>query len=383
MAVSLDESARTPERQRVGVVHVVLSLRPGGTERLVVDIVKTLRDRFRMSVCCLDELGSLADELIAVDVPVMSLGRSPGFQPGLGRQIANVAKQMSSLVLHCHHYSPFVYGACAKVLNPRLRVVFTEHGRLSDAGPSRKRRLANHILRVLPDRVYAVSGDLREHLIDEGFGPAQVRVQHNGIPLGQPPAPDEVARARRELGIDVRSFVIGAVGRLDPVKDFPTLLRAIKLLRLRVPQVKLVLVGDGPERERLEGVILDEGIGDVVQLTGYRADVRSLLPAFDVYVNSSITEGVSLTILEAMAAERPVVATRVGGTPEVIFEQLNGVLVEARNPGSIASAIEALVERNEWRKTIGRAGHERVVEAFSVERMVQEYANAYLACNAR
>lgn len=356
---------------------MVLSLTPGGTERLVIEIVKALRTRFRMSVCCLDEPGALAPELEPMDVPVIALGRAPGFHPLLGRQLASIARRYSSDILHCHHYSPFVYGACARFWRPRMRVIFTEHGRLSDAGPSKKRHIANQVLRAVPERVYAVSEDLRQHIIEEGFFANQVRVRHNGIRIGPIPTVGEAQHARSELGLGPEAFVVGAVGRLDPVKDLETLLHAIALVRSRVPQVRLVVVGQGPERDRLTSLIERLAITDLVRLLGYRADVRQILTAFDVYVNSSVTEGVSLTILEAMAAALPVVATRVGGTPEVVVDGQTGLLVSSRNPKEIAHALNSIQQHPDWGRQLGAAGRTRVVDRFSIEGMVAEYASAY------
>src|SRR5262245_6119559 len=151
-------------------MHVVLSLSPGGTERLVIEIVRRLIPRSIGSlVCCLDDAGEWATELYQVGVPVVALNRAPGFRPGVARSIAKLARVHQVDVLHCHHYSPFVYGQMATLLQPRLRVVFTEHGRLSDAPPSRKRQIVNPVLGRLPHAIYAVSADLRQHMIAEGF----------------------------------------------------------------------------------------------------------------------------------------------------------------------------------------------------------------------
>src|SRR4051812_16774442 len=127
--------------ERPGVLQVVLTLAPGGTERLVIQIVQQLSERFDMAVCCLDEPGAWADDLSRGGVPVTALHRAPGFHPSIAWRIAALARRHRASVLHCHHYSPFVYGRLAAMLVPGTRVVFTEHGRLSDAAPSGKRRV--------------------------------------------------------------------------------------------------------------------------------------------------------------------------------------------------------------------------------------------------
>src|SRR5262245_27258633 len=122
-------------------MQVVLSLAPGGTERLVIEIAQRLAGATEMSVCCLDEQGAWASELAPQAIPVVAIGRRPGFRPGVAYELARWIDSRRVDVIHCHHFSPFLYGQLAAWLRPGLRVVFTEHGRLSDAEPSRKRRM--------------------------------------------------------------------------------------------------------------------------------------------------------------------------------------------------------------------------------------------------
>jgi glycosyltransferase involved in cell wall biosynthesis len=364
------------------VLQVVLELSPGGTERLVIELSERLHATHGMHVCCLDAPGAWAAELIGRGISVTSLGRGPGFSPALGRQIARIAATHKATVLHCHQYSPFVYGTLARLWRP-MGMVFTEHGRASDAPPSLKRRVANGLLARFPARVLSVSNDLRNHLTAEGFPAPAVRVIYNGIRIGA--APGHVARreARSRLGLGPQELVIGAVGRLDPVKDLGTLLKAFREVRRSLPHARLVMVGDGPERAALADRIRAAGLVDSVIMTGYRSDVAALLPAFDIYVNSSIFEGVSLTILEAMAAAVPVVATSVGGTPEVVVDGETGRLVPARDAGALAGALRAVATSTETAKRLAANGRGRVERHFSIEHMVDQYATVYRSLEGR
>jgi glycosyltransferase involved in cell wall biosynthesis len=358
-------------------MQVVLTLEPGGTERLTIDLVQRLSDRFRMSVCCLDQAGAWAAELTAAGVPVVALARQAGFRPLLGARIARLASTFGASVLHCHHYSPFVYGAVATMCDPRLRLVYTEHGRLSDEPPRLKRTLANRLLGRFPAPMFAVSQALREHMLAEGL-PERVGVIHNGIAVGPLPGQDDRRRARRELGVGDTASVIGTIARLDPVKDLASLVEAFAEVRMRNEAAHLAVVGDGPEGPALEALVRARGLEQVVHFSGYRADARTLLAGFDVFVNSSVTEGVSLTILEAMAAGLPVVATAVGGTPEVVIEGETGHLVPPRSSPAIASALVALLASDSQRASFGRAGRSRVEARFTIGRMVEDYAREYL-----
>jgi glycosyltransferase involved in cell wall biosynthesis len=285
------------------------------------------------------------------------------------------AARHGAAIVHCHHYSPLVYGALARLWSPGLRVVFTEHGRLSDAAPSRKRRMANMVFARVPRAAFAVSADLREHLIAEGFPPARIGVIHNGIDVGPPPQPSDRQAVRARLGVADDALVIGTIARLDPVKDLGSLIRAVAGMS-GDRSVMLVIIGDGPERQNLERLASDLRCASVVRFIGHRDDARAWLPACDVYVNSSISEGVSLTVLEAMAAGLPIVATRVGGTPEVVDESC-GVLVAPRNPAALREALSALASDPGCRRRLGEAARARVSERFTLERMVNEYRRVY------
>ena len=357
-------------------MQLVLSLSPGGTERLVIEICKHLTDRVESMVCCLDEHGAWARELAGAGIPVTALGRQPGFQPALARQIAALIRANAIDVLHCHHYSPYVYGLMASLLTP-AKLVFTEHGRLSDAKPSRKRQLVNPLLSRLPGQICAVSQDLKQHMVAEGFPARCIRVVYNGIDPGARASGAQRHEARASLGIPRDAFVVGAVGRLDPVKNLQVMLHVAAQLRDHVKHAVAVIVGDGPERAMLEAKAVELGVAGSVIFTGYRSDVRALMPAFDVYLNCSTYEGVSLTVLEAMAASLPVVAAPVGGNPEVVIDHETGYLIPSR-PRSMVEALRRLAFDARLRRTMGDAARWRVIRHFSIARMVDEYASIYL-----
>ncbi len=356
-------------------MQLVLSLSPGGTERLVIEICKRLADRVDSMVCCLDRRGEWAAELEEAGIPVIALGREPGFQPSLALRIARLIKSNHVDVVHCHHYSPYVYGLMAAMLS-NVELVFTEHGRLSDSEPSRKRRLVNPLFSLLPGRLCSVSADLKQHMVTEGFPRRRVQVVYNGIEPGPRPTLGERHAAREALGVPRGAFVVGTVGRLDPVKNLRLFLEAHTLLLARHPASRAVIVGDGPERAALEATAAELGITPSVVFTGYRQDVRALMPAFDVYLNCSSYEGVSLTILEAMAAALAVVATSAGGNPEVVVHQETGLLTASR-AHDIAEALSALALDGRRRRRMGDAGRWRVIRHFSMARMVDDYATAY------
>jgi glycosyltransferase involved in cell wall biosynthesis len=358
------------------VAQVVLSLARGGTERLVMELVRRTRKHYDSLVCCLDEPGEWAADLLQENVPVVSLGRKAGFRPSLGWRIASVVRDHGCAVLHCHQYSPFVYGSLASILT-KTGMVFTEHGRLSDAPPSLKRRIVNPALGRLGARIFAVSTQLRDHMLAEGFPADRVSVIHNGIDPGSEPDCETRREARAVLGLPHGAIVIGTAARLDAVKDLGTLLMAFSHLNRTVLGTQLIVFGDGPERQALSAQCTALGVAGSVTFTGHRQDVRELLPALDVFANSSVSEGISLTILEAMAAGLPVVATAVGGTPEVVVHDQTGLLVPPRDPSRLEAALADLAANPARRKALGTCGRGRVLQYFTIDRMVADYVKQY------
>jgi glycosyltransferase involved in cell wall biosynthesis len=376
-ALAAIPTPRPRRRTEARILQVVLSLTPGGTERLVIDICKRLAPSFDVSVCCLDEEGAWAADARAHGVEVIALHRRDGFRPEIGRRIARLAAERRIDLLHCHQYSPFVYGRIATAWHRTLKLVYTEHGRLSDAPPTWKRRMVNPLLARFDGPIVAVSDELRRHMIDARFPAARVAVIRNGIEVGSPPSPVDRQAARQALGIDGETSIAVSVARLDPVKDFATLLDAFATVRRQLPRSRLLIVGDGPERGWMAERARQPDLEGAVDLLGYRADVRSVIAAADVYVNSSISEGISITILEAMAAGLPVVATAVGGTPEVLTADAGGVLVPSRDPGRLASALLDLLADPDRRTAMAAAARRRLESSFTIDRMVDEYVNTY------
>lgn len=358
------------------VLQLVLSLEPGGAERLVIETAHRLTQHIPMAVCSLDGTGAWDHELTDRGIPLTTLDRRPGFRPAIARMVAREARRHRATVLHCHQYSPFVYGSLSIAFHG-AKVVYTEHGRLADSCPGLRRRVANTVIGRLPRRIVAVSEDLRRSMIAEGFPGDRIEVVRNGIDPGAP-ADDRARRgARQRLGLPADAVVIGTVARLDRVKDLRTLVEAFSALRRALPTAVLLIVGEGPLRTELEAVAAHVAAGEAVRFLGMRADARNVIAAFDVYVNTSISEGISLSILEAMAAGLPVVATRVGGTPEVVQDSVTGILVAPRDPSALAHVLAQLAVDTSRRAAMGAAGRARVEDQFALDSMVHRYRTMY------
>jgi glycosyltransferase involved in cell wall biosynthesis len=189
-------------------------------------------------------------------------------------------------------------------------------------------------------------------------------------------SPDTREKARLELGLPPDALVCGAVSRLDALKGIDDLILAFAQVEA-TRAAYLVIVGEGPERQRLEKIVQDIGVSDRIIWAGYRAGVPHLLPAFDIFVQPSMHEGLPNTVLEAMAAGLPVIATGVGGTPELVVNGKTGLLVPPANPAALADAITALSENPVARGSMGWAGRQRVQQHFTIEEMVQKTEQLY------
>ncbi|WP_437589753.1 glycosyltransferase family 4 protein [Sorangium sp. So ce1000] len=368
----------------VKVAHVVLSLNVGGLERVVLRLLDRMaRDRFAPVVCALQEPGALAEELARLDVPLVVIPRRPGLDPGLPVRLSAWLRREGIRLVHTHNPGPHLYGAIAASLARAAalagggggpRVVHTKHGRNY---PKQKRKvLVNRLAAALTDRVVAVSDDARAVAIEvERVDPAKVVTILNGVDTDVF-RPGDAGAARARLGVPATGYHVGCVARLSPEKDHATLLDAFARLRAVRPDAHLTVIGDGPRRPALEAQAARLGLGGAVTFTGTRGDVAELLPAFDVFALASLTEGISLTLIEAAAAGLPIVATRVGGNPEIVLEGETGLLVSPGAPETLAAALEAVAARGDGAE-MGLRGRARVMERFGIDRMARAYEDLY------
>ncbi len=363
------------------VCQLLHGLEVGGAEVLSARLARQLRGKYRFLFVCLDQKGSLGEELEAEGFPVHCLARRAGLDLGCIRRLSRLFEQEGVDLIHAHQYGPFSYGAMARSLG-RLSVplLFTEHGRHFPDVTSRKRRLANRWLLRPSDRVIGVGNAVREALIkNEGFASQRVGVIYNGIPLDRFGAGSSVDRdrIRHELGISADSFVLAQVARLDYLKDHATALRMIRRVADRLPGAQLLLVGEGPERTQVESLIAQLGLANQVRLLGQRSDVPCILQASDVVILTSISEGIPLTLIEAMAAELPVVATDVGGVNEVVVHGKTGLLAGTGDDSALAQHVIELAGDRHARERMGRLGQARARALFSESRMHSGYVELF------
>jgi glycosyltransferase involved in cell wall biosynthesis len=361
------------------VCQILHSLNVGGAEVLATRLARQLRESFRFLFVCLDDLGTLGRELIQDGFPVHVLGRNRGVDWKCSRRLADLLRRERVDLVHAHQYTPFFYGVTARLLCRRPPVLFTEHGRWHPDYPRRKRMVANRILLEHRDQVVGVGEAVRQALIrNEGIPAGRVEVIYNGVDLSrfQTNAQDR-ALIRQELCLDADDLMILQVARLDALKDHASAIRSLGRVIQQRHNVRLVLVGEGPEEVPIRDLVKQLGLERQVQLLGLRTDVARLLAASDVALLTSVSEGIPLFLIEAMAAKRPVVSTSVGGVGEIVEEESTGLLAPAGDDKKLAEHILRLAQDPALRHRFGRLGRARAEALFSESQMHARYLELY------
>ncbi len=360
-------------KQRIHVQHLLLSLQPGGLENGVVNVVNGLDPvRFQSSLVCLKRAGEFSSRITAKDVAIHEMGWQGGNDLILPLRLARLFRRTRPLIVHTRNAESFYYGFLGAKLSGVPVLIHSEHGRTFDdrAVRFRVQRLFSHFT----DRLFAVTEQLKSDLVRHIEIPKQrIEVLYNGVDLGRfRPVDRESQRAR--LGIAREELVVGSVGRLVAVKNYPLLLRAFHALGR--PASRLILVGDGPEKGSLRVLAAQLGIADRVTLLGHRDDVPECLAAMDVFVLPSVSEGMSNTLLEAMGSGIPVVASDVGGNPEIVRPNLDGLLFPSNDLPALTSALHAMAN-GATRNHFGAAARARVFADFSMSAMISRYQTLY------
>ena len=362
--------------RRARIVQVIPSLRVGGLENVVVRLVEHLAPLAEQAVVTPAGAGPLAGR-VPVGVPVFPLGETRRPDRWNALRMARLFRRLRPDVVHTRNWT-----CIDAIIGARLAgvpvVIHGEHGReaADPEGRNRRRQQMRRLLSPFVTEFVTVSRDLARWLIEEVRVPARkVRTIYNGVDTERYAMGDRAA-ARQALGIPPDWAVAGTVGRLDPVKDQAGLIRAFAQTANHGKSA-LVIAGDGPSRRQLEAMVSELAIGDRVRLLGERDDVPLILRALDVFVLSSIGEGISNAILEAMATGLPVIATRVGGNVELVQDGLTGCLIEPRRPDALATALTAYFHDPALARAHGAAGRERAAGKFGLERMLAGYTALY------
>ncbi|MDR4477169.1 MAG: glycosyltransferase family 4 protein [Nitrospira sp.] len=336
---------------------------------------------FEWSVVLFNE-GRLADELRKLPLSLAVIPESQHGPVALASGLARVFRQFRPDVVHTHKYKDSILGSIVARYTGVPHVVRVVHGMPEPFQGLRNVKMSAYMIadrfvtRRLVDKVIAVSSEI-EQVLGRLYGQGRLVCIHNGIDLEAVRVTTQRADKRKEWGVDGKAILIGTVGRLAPVKGHAVLLEAFRILSQFHPNVVLIFVGDGPLRVELEAEANRMGLGRTVIFSGHQEQSYDFINMMDVFVLPSLHEGIPMVLLEALALRRPVVASRVGGIPEVLAHSYSGVLVSPNNPEELATAIQSLIENPSKAVAFGSSGRSQVESEFSADLMATRTAEMY------
>lgn len=365
------------------IAHVVYRFDIGGLENGVVNLLNRMpRERYRHAVVALTEATAFRRRVTRNDVRFVELRKAPGHGIKLLPRLVRVFRELRPDLVHTRNLAALEASAPAWLARVPVRV-HGEHGRdVADLdGSNRGYRWVRRAYRPFVDHYVTVSRDLERYLVDAvGISRARVSRIVNGVDT-EAFSPAVVRSRPADWPFDDRAWIVGTVGRLQAVKNQVLLARAFVRMLDVAPvlreRLRLVIAGDGPLRAEVHAVLAAANAQDLAWLPGARDDVATILRGLDVFVLPSLAEGISNTILEAMASGLPVVATDVGGNSELVERGETGVLVPADDAGALAEALLAYALGPERARAAGRAGRARAERLFSLDAMVAQYSSLY------
>ena len=346
----------------------------GGAERQLLELLRGLdRTRFKPLLVCLEEGGPVARGAQELGVPVYHMGRTWRWDLSVITRLRRLIRSEEARIVHAYLGLPGFYGAVAGKLEHR-KVITT----IRIAGPRRRfTDFSERIGFLISDRIISNSKAGVDYYFAHFPGRSKTVVIYNGYALSDF---DRPARSRQELGLPAQGLLIGHVANLSYLKDYPTFLKSLPHVFNSHPDVHAVIVGDGAKRNEYENLARSLGIFERTLFVGHRADVLDLVKCFDVCVlasHPSFSEGLSNSIAEYMGMAKPVVATAVGGNPELVRDGINGFLARPGDPDDLARKILILLEDDDLRKKMGLEGRKFFEENLRLERMVNDTQKIY------
>jgi len=363
---------------KLRVLHITFDMAIGGTEQVIRQLVLNLPTEIECQILCIDgRVGDIGLALQQQGTKVHVLPRKAGLDWQLIRNIRKLVREEGIDIVHCHQYTPWVYGWFAHWCTA-AKVVFTEHGRFYPDKTRWKALPLNLIMAFSTSLITAISQSTKSALQRHEFIPGfKCTVIYNGI-KGLEVSSNEVKNTRKSLSYNDDVKIIGTVARLDKIKNQIMLIKGFAKLAAINNDVRLLIVGDGPERKSLETLSEALHIKNKVDFVGFSNEPAQFFGAFDIFVLSSYTEGTAMTLLEAASLGIPCVVTNVGGNPEIILDRVNGLLVDSDNDEQLFCALKLLLEDSTLRAQLAVNARRRFDEHYSVKNMTGRFSTSYL-----
>lgn len=366
------------------VLLLLYSVESAGAEKVALSIAKHInRGRFKPIVCSLRG-GRLLNEFLALNIPVYILDKKKGLDLSITWKLLRILRTEKIKVIHSHNFSPNLWGRVVGMIARVPVLIATEH--TVATVKTRLQKVVDYMLSRITDKIIAVSNRVRDsHIEEEGIIPEKFITIYNGIEPWN--SNDKITsiyndRFLKEFGIFPDNYIITTIGRLEPPKGYEILFKAIPIVQNVYPEAYFLIVGDGYLKANLETVVEKLKIKENVVFTGFRNDVRNILAISDLCVIPSIREGFSITLLEAMSAGKPIVATDVGGNAEAIINEETGIIVQPGDPVALANGIISALNDKKRAAEMGMRARRRFEECFTLQQMIDKTEGLYESlCN--
>ena len=361
----------------INLLYVFSNLSIGGAEQHLLTILRNIDPSlYKPIVCCIREKGRIGEEIEELGFSLVCLERkSKSIDLRILLDLLHLIDTRNIHIVHTHLYQACMYGRIAALIRG-LPSVVTEH--TAHKKYKLNRRIISRLLARKTHKVIAVSQTVKEYVIErDGIESSRIEVMHNGIDVPRYSSRLTKAEAREILRIPADGFLVGTVGRVEEQKGQMYLINAVRIVKESIPSLRALVVGSGSCEDSLKKTVSNLGLDRHVFFMGPRRDVPEILRALDVFALPSLREGLPLALLEAMASSLPVIVTPVGGIPEIVTNELNGLIVPPRDERSLAESIIALFHDNELRKKLGQTAMTTIQEKFSAQNMVSHLEHVY------
>jgi len=367
--------------KKIKILYLIDSLNIGGAQKHLISLISHLdKKKYDIHLCAFKS-GPLTKEVKKLNIPfkILDQVRKPKIF-GLNNffSLLKFMKHKKFDIIDTLLFASTTWGIfTAKLSNISYRIA--ERRNLNHILKNKKRRLLFlRFVNLFTDKIIVVSEAVKNCVIkQEKLDPMKTKCIYNGVNLKEFDIKINQSKEKAKLGIKNNDKIIGVVARLVKEKDYFTLIKAFKQVNDKIKNSKLIIVGDGPLKENLEKYVKKQNLENNIKFLGKRTDIPKLIKIFEIFILSSLTEGFPNVVLEAMAASKQVVATNVGGIPEVVINGKTGILVPPTNPEALANTIIKLIKNPKLREKMGKAGRKRVEKYFTIKKMVKEYEKVY------
>jgi len=364
--------------KKITVLHLIDSLPREGAEMVIYDLIQQGdRSGFNYLVCSLTRGGGVGEMLVRIGVPVFLLNRHSRWDRKAFRGLLDIIRREKIDIIHTHLFSSHLWGALGALFSSRNVCLFRTEHNMSEWKNS-GRRLIDRFLLSRAERVVAVSDPVARSLAEQCRCPERkLTVIENGLNLNRLKPASHPQKLREELGVEEEDYLVGTASALTEKKGHRFLLAAAEKILKKRTNVYFLLMGEGELEAELRSAISEKNLDNRVFLLGSRSDATEIMSLLDVFVLSSIREGLSIALLEAMALGRVPVVTAVGGSVDLIEDGISGFLVEPARPAALAEGIERVLADSELKEKMGEAARKKVADGFDMAAVTRAYEDEY------